>query len=207
MHPLVELIDRLFLPEVQGLASKMRDKYSSLQFNTWHAPQGSSTDYQGYSLGIECVFPEASENSPNNVALSVAVCHLSSTPELMADVVWGHPSGESEAAFPENRHSINQSAEANPETIQELNRTFPNLIQAFEKAVKRAVPASPPKTDFAGMTVNERLYVAGLMEEWDAAVVSRDRNRMASILGKVGLATQADQIADAVIANPSSYGS
>jgi hypothetical protein len=53
MHPLVEQIERLFLPEVQGVASEMRGRYSSLQFNVWHAPEGSLTDYQGYSLGIE----------------------------------------------------------------------------------------------------------------------------------------------------------
>lgn len=44
------------------------------------------------------------------------------------------------------------------------------------------------------------------MEEWDAVVVSRDRSRMVSIRGKVGLASPADQIADAVIANPKGYG-
>jgi hypothetical protein len=206
MHPLVEQIERLFLPEVQGVASEMRGRYSSLQFNVWHAPEGSLTDYQGYSLGIECVFPRAAANASNNVALSVGVCHLASAPKLMADVVWGHPSGEVEAAFPENRHSINEWPEATPEAVQELNRVFPKLIQAFQTAVQRAAPLSPPQIDFAGMTTNERLYVAGLMPEWDAAAVSRDRKRMVEVLGKVGLASQADQIADTVLANPKRYG-
>jgi hypothetical protein len=49
-------------------------------------------------------------------------------------------------------------------------------------------------------------YVAGLMPERDAAAISRDRKRMVEILGEVGLASQADQIADAVLANPKRYG-
>lgn len=124
----------------------------------------------------------------------------------MADVVWGHPSGEVEATFPENRHSINEWPEATPEAVEELHKAFPRLIQAFQTAVQRAVPLSPPQIDFAGMTTNERLYVAGLMPEWDAAAVSRDRKRMVEILGKVGLASQAYQIADALLANPKRYG-
>jgi len=55
------------------------------------------------------------------------------------------------------------------------------------------------------MTTNERVYVAGLMPEWDAAAVSRYRKRMVEILGKVGLAKEAVQIADAVLANAKRY--
>ena len=59
--------------------------------------------------------------------------------------------------------------------------------------------------DYRGMTTNERLWTAGLMEEWDAAMQSRDRERMIEILSKVGLASQAVSIADTVLANPWRY--
>lgn len=59
---------------------------------------------------------------------------------------------------------------------------------------------------FGGMTTNERLYFAGLTPEWDSAAQSRDRERMVAILGRVGLANQADQIAESVLANPKRYG-
>lgn len=39
----------------------------------------------------------------------------------------------------------------------------------------------------AGMTVNERLWVAGLMDAYDAAVAVRDHDQMAEILKKVYL--------------------
>lgn len=59
---------------------------------------------------------------------------------------------------------------------------------------------------FAGMTINERLYFAGLTPEWDAAAHSRDRESMVGILCRVGLCSQADDIARAVLADPKRYG-
>ena len=56
------------------------------------------------------------------------------------------------------------------------------------------------KARFGGMTVNERLFDAGLMREWDEAVHVRDRDRMILILSAVELENQAAQIADVVLA-------
>ena len=63
------------------------------------------------------------------------------------------------------------------------------------------------KPDYSGMTGNERLYAAGLLPEWDAAVKSRNRERMMQLLGEVGLSEdEAALAADAVLANPKRYG-
>jgi hypothetical protein len=59
---------------------------------------------------------------------------------------------------------------------------------------------------YAGMTVNERFYEAGIMEEWDRAATSKNRDRMIELLGEVELADQAEQIADTVLSDPKRYG-
>lgn len=60
---------------------------------------------------------------------------------------------------------------------------------------------------YAGMTVNERLSVAHLTEEFDTAVRQRDKARMIALLEQVALSTeQATWTAETILANPSMYG-
>ena len=59
---------------------------------------------------------------------------------------------------------------------------------------------------YSGMTVNERLWDAGIMDAWDAAVISRDRDRMIELLGRIELASEAEWIVDTTLANPKRYG-
>ena len=69
--------------------------------------------------------------------------------------------------------------------------------------LRRVTPNAPR---FSGMTVNERLSSAGLVEVWDAAVAQRDRQLGIDLLGRVDLASQAAAIVDAVLADPAKYG-
>lgn len=62
------------------------------------------------------------------------------------------------------------------------------------------------ESKYPGMTVNERLWEAGIMDAWDTAAISRDRDRMIELLGQVELASQAEKIVDSVLANPKRYG-
>jgi hypothetical protein len=57
--------------------------------------------------------------------------------------------------------------------------------------------------DYRGMTTNERLFAANLIEEWDEAARNRDRAKMIELLSRVDLASQAEWIADTVLADPS----
>ena len=57
------------------------------------------------------------------------------------------------------------------------------------------------------MTVNERLYEAKLMSEFDDAANKRDVNKMIAILIKTDLTeTQAQETTNTIINNPSMYG-
>lgn len=49
----------------------------------------------------------------------------------------------------------------------------------------------------SGMTVNERLYVTGLLPEWEAAVQDGNRERLKELLRQVELNSQAPVIIEA----------
>ena len=60
---------------------------------------------------------------------------------------------------------------------------------------------------FSGMAVNERLATAGLVGEWDAAIIAGDRQRAISVLLRVELdENSAAFTVDTTLANPSKYG-
>ena len=55
------------------------------------------------------------------------------------------------------------------------------------------------------MTVNERLFDAGLLEAFDNAAQARDRAEMIRLLAKVDVA-DAIRSVDAMLRNPTHYG-
>jgi hypothetical protein len=62
-------------------------------------------------------------------------------------------------------------------------------------------------SDFSGMTVNERLYAAGPLVQFDAAAPSRDDEEMVRLLKQVELSVeQAEETSQAVLADPGKYG-
>ena len=65
--------------------------------------------------------------------------------------------------------------------------------------------AENEKPDYSGMTVNERLVVSGLLNEFDDAARARDRARMIALLSQVEV-TDPAQSADTILRNPGKYG-
>lgn len=64
----------------------------------------------------------------------------------------------------------------------------------------------PTDEELGGMTVNERLFACGVLDEWDDAVRRRSRAEMIEILRTVALTEhQAAQSADTVLQNPKQY--
>ena len=53
--------------------------------------------------------------------------------------------------------------------------------------------------ELAGMTVNERLYAAGLLADWDSARSRVDRDAMIELLGRVELSDQAEWIVETLL--------
>ena len=58
---------------------------------------------------------------------------------------------------------------------------------------------------YAGMTVNERLFVAGLAEAFDAAARATDRSEMIRLLSTVEAKDAADST-DTILETPDCYG-
>ena len=60
---------------------------------------------------------------------------------------------------------------------------------------------------FMAMTLNERLFAAGLLDAFENAARERDRDRMCAILEQVELSPEeACRTADAILAAPARYG-
>jgi len=57
----------------------------------------------------------------------------------------------------------------------------------------------------SGMTVNERLFHVGLVDQWDAAARRRDRAAMVDILKRVEV-PEPMPIIDTILADPKKYG-
>jgi hypothetical protein len=63
---------------------------------------------------------------------------------------------------------------------------------------KKLPRVSGPEPGFEGMTLNERLLVANLLDTWDTAVAARDRAAILAILRRVAVASP-DEVADDIL--------
>lgn len=63
------------------------------------------------------------------------------------------------------------------------------------------------RPDFGGMTVNERLSAAGLVGQFDSAIVAGDHDRAVELLSQVGMGeSSAASTVETVLADPARYG-
>ena len=62
---------------------------------------------------------------------------------------------------------------------------------------------APEKSKYTGMTVNERFFDAGLLDDFDDAARRDDRTRMIELLTVVDLGDEAEAISDAILNHPS----
>jgi hypothetical protein len=139
------LVDRLeaeFLPLLRTLEAELRERYPDREFTTGSSPTGRLTSYQGHTLHIECLFPAREASEPDNVALTIDVCHLDQVPQIMAGVCWGHPGGMLEDSLDATGTGSNEDwPEASDQTLTRLSQTFPRLADSFARAVSRGRPA------------------------------------------------------------------
>lgn len=99
MDPLTETRMRI-LPMPRDLEQRLRAGHPRVRLTIYDSPTGSLTEWQGHDIEIDCLLEKAALEEPDNVALSVALCRLNTTPMIAAaDVTWGHPRGHVEASL------------------------------------------------------------------------------------------------------------
>lgn len=63
------------------------------------------------------------------------------------------------------------------------------------------------KSKYAGMTVNERLCIAGLMDDFESVAKTKNRKKLITILKQTDLTEeQATETTEALLADPKKYG-
>lgn len=120
----------------------MRQRYPFVEFNVYSDPVGSLTQYQGWHLGLEAVFPGRRSDEADSVALSIDLCHLDREARVMADVAWGSPSGQCEATLWDWTGTNAEWPLQTAARFDELERGIPQLLQVFAQAVERGYPSS-----------------------------------------------------------------
>jgi len=123
------------LPILQIWEQELRREYTDVTINIYDWSVGSRTDWNGHSIGIDCIFKESAPDSPDNLALEVSLKHVNKAPSLVsADVVWGHPSGYVEASV------LPECVEFSPDHLAELSKRLPELFAALKQAIRRGRP-------------------------------------------------------------------
>ena len=69
------------------------------------------------------------------------------------------------------------------------------------------IMSRPSETELQGMTVNERLATLGLIDQWNDAEKSRDRDQIITVLRQYSMSKeQCEQTSYAIFRDPSKYG-
>ena len=146
-HPLVEKLEKRLLPEFEEIAERIRQEIPNIGVTVYSLPCGSLTTWQGHDFHIDCllmdivVMTDNPDDLPDNIALTVGLGHLTTVPKMFADVVWGYPSGSSEANFRDDGEIFpNEGMIVTDELLEDLYADLPRLYEALFEALRRRKP-------------------------------------------------------------------
>jgi hypothetical protein len=135
--PLTDVLSAFDRP-FRELAAELARRHPEAIFQVLSCPVGSATVFQGHALCLECVWQGRSPDEPDNVALEITLCHLTTTPRINADVCWGH--GPVEAEFAPECTSSDNWPELTPEVFRQLLARMPGLMDEFRRVVAQGWP-------------------------------------------------------------------
>lgn len=147
MHAVTEL-ERIFLPLLQEAERVSVSEYPQLKFNSGSSSVGGLTEYQGHCVWLECIFPDATNEEADSVAIMIGVKHLTTEPELCeVSVEWGH------GQHPE--HMIELLDHPVALTVAQLQQTamrFPDLLHRANTLQRAVFDFSPYAYQISGFT-------------------------------------------------------
>jgi hypothetical protein len=120
------------LPFCGELVAKLNADVPRVNAQVFDGPVGSATPYDGHHFGIDCLFPEAPADEPDNVALIVDLWHREGTLQVSADVVWGEGSVEAQL--------LPDHTPATDEVLSAIVDGLPVLADALMTALRRGKP-------------------------------------------------------------------
>jgi hypothetical protein len=120
--PLLKGVERRFAEEIKGLDLQLVETSSATTYN----------------LSLHCRFKDgrAVDTLTLQTAVRTATFKGKERHYLMADVSWGHPSGQIVLSFPKGTAAVELSGEA----LVSLLLAFPRLTQAFFSAILHGEP-------------------------------------------------------------------
>jgi hypothetical protein len=137
--PWVTRFEDQLMPTFERIAQEIRQTFPEMTARVWSSPIGSSTEFQGHCMGVDCVFKDAPPEASDCVALTIQLAYLTTRPQLTsADVCWGHPSGHCEEEL------MSEPLDLSDAVIQQLQANLPTLESALRAAVARRSPGDIP---------------------------------------------------------------
>ncbi len=132
---LVQEMERRFLPILNDMSKHLAREFPEVRTRVLSSAVGSLTDYQGQNLGVECLFPNATPDQDDNVALIISVKHLTTQPLIdSVDVCWGLGYVE-DTLFP-------NPMEATESALAQIEANLPRLYETLKMAVRRGHPSN-----------------------------------------------------------------
>jgi hypothetical protein len=86
----IDELKEVCLPPLYEIANELRQKYPQFHISIGHASVGTKTQFQGYTVYLECDHQGSRNPEPNCLAIEATVCNLNEAPTLCSlDVSWG----------------------------------------------------------------------------------------------------------------------
>jgi hypothetical protein len=128
----VEFLRTRYLPLLDQMAIRLREKHPSFTINFGSHSVGDATAYQGYDCFVVAFRLNSADPEPNCVALEIGVRDLTGIPTLCGlDVTWG---GDGVAPS-EAIDLLNGDVRFGPEAVRLIDEALPRLEQHLDQCL------------------------------------------------------------------------